>query len=204
METYRLCNRIKQLAVLCSEPYTYTSTACILSPGPFPCLPRLSWQRQRLNGTGQHRRHSSEQVSSSALCLCLEINGGAHVAVEAKRHQELMRDLKRRFDDAERHLSTWLRGITEGLKAVAEASCASHVTEVPCTITDVRPTRPTRGGYNYTMRPAVVELEYQCESRSSAFGSWTAQVLSKSAQGEDGMSICHSLNAVAITSLPDI
>lgn len=104
-------------------------------------------------------------------------------ALDARKEQELKCDLLQRFSAAESQLSKWLHSVLEELQASADESLLSHSRRAALRITGLQ---HSHGKSKMFGGAAIVEVDYQHESKSSAFGSWTAQVLSKSAQGEDG------------------
>lgn len=115
-------------------------------------------------------------LTSTELCTA------CRAVLDEKRCQELNCDLQKRFAESEGALGYWLRSIVPGLLAAAEASAAASPASAAVVVNAVQ---PSRNLYAYSGQRQV-DVQYEYKSTSTSFGMWTAQVLSKSAQGEDG------------------
>eukprot|EP00892_Ulva_mutabilis_P011345 jgi/Ulvmu1/8583/UM045_0026.1 len=109
-------------------------------------------------------------------------------ALDAHREQQLESDLQQRSTKAEGHLIDWMAGVSEDLHAAVKTSFIKHGEAASHLITQVNRSQTRSSGYltrGVNARESQVELVYEYQHQSSAFGNWSAQVLCKSAQGED-------------------
>lgn len=119
--------------------------------------------------------------------MSMELNNALrHMAGRAvfdeNRGKDLKCDLHKRFAEAVDKLGDWLRSVVPDLQAAAEASAAASPAGAALVVNAVQ---PARNFYAYNGQ-VQVDVWYEFKSTSTSFGMWTAQVLSKSAQGEDG------------------
>lgn len=123
-------------------------------------------------------------------CRCVHVkvflpSCASHVFVvasdlDAKIAEELELDLRNRFRASMAEFDRWLQGTVDELRSASQKPA-----DAPGVTYAIKHARPANG----YLRSARFEIEYEMEYTSSSFGSWTAHVLSKSAQGEDGKSL---------------
>lgn len=98
-----------------------------------------------------------------------------HAELEQQEAAQIMQNFDGDVTRCQTDMRQWLQRIVDGLQMASGASAREPPS---CIITDLQPA-------NNGSRDKV-QIRYQTESFSQAFGSWTAHVLSKSSQGENG------------------